>query len=1066
MNEFKELVEALLLLKESPSLENAKNAAVQLVAILNPEAGAGKFKYFMDGDHKLVSNSTLFQQDGQLLDRRATYALDLSKEANLDVKFYGLTKKSIKSISWAVGLTPNFEDEPFNGMFNVGIDIFAPPSNDRLIVALSKNHIIRTIEFYGSPTATTQKILNTWSDCKDFSRKEQFHQIMWDSLDIQAINNKFYEGISQRFTLLRQHLENRSIFDSSHAAQFANRLLGRVIFVWFLDKKNLLSPAFGYFKSEDHPGGNEFYRSKLEPLFFQVLNTPKEERSFADSITPYLNGGLFEARPGDLYRADKDLFPRDYFDDLFEFLRSYNFTTDESTSTFQQVAIDPEMLGRIFENLLAEVSSETGAQARKAKGAFYTPREIVDYMCREALRNYLRTNLGDFEHVDQRLWQLVDSTDREFHDQDQNWRRDLKPLKSKIISLLDNLRVLDPACGSGAFPIGMMQLLVKVYERIEPKYDSRKTKLAVVENNIFGADIEPMAVEISRLRTWLALVVEEGANLEEVKPLPNLDFKFVCANSLIDLDTERDLFADDDGELERKFQEIREDYFRTQNFSKKKKLREKYSALANEEADLFGETLRTSQLKSFQPFETDITAAFFDSRHMFGVDSFSIVIANPPYIGEKGNKEIFRAVKQSSLGKRFTLGKMDYFYFFFHLGLDLLEQSGVLVFITTNYYPTATSASLLRRDFMSRANLVKLLNFNELKIFKSAAGQHNMVTILQKGEYDPRLIVDTAVTHRSGDADSYTLSSIVSGKDVDTSYFQIEQSKLYSGARNDIILQANRDIDAILDKLATSPVRLRDVADVSKGIETGANEVFVLEEIPRTLFAGNKAPAYLKPFSKNSSISRYSVGKPKKWLIYIDNGFDISSEPSLSQYLLSHRETLEKRAQIVRSNKNWYELLWPRERQIFEPAPKVVTPYRSEKTNFCYLETEFWGGTDVYYLTSKTKDRDLLKVLTAYLNSSLGNSWFRNRGKVKGSSLELTGDNIELFPLPAKQIDPLRKSEIAEHVDRILVLGEQKEILGSEVFEREFLKLYEAIDELVMDAYGLTKEQKLSVVSG
>jgi type II restriction/modification system DNA methylase subunit YeeA len=229
------------------------------------------------------------------------------------------------------------------------------------------------------------------------------------------------------------------------------------------------------------------------------------------------------------------------------------------------------MLGRIFENLLAEIVEETGEQARKAKGAFYTPREIVDYMCKETLKEYLKSKMPEDEHRDQRLYQLIDAPDKDFQDQDHNWRRDWNPYKKAILEALDELKVLDPACGSGAYPIGMLQLLVRVYERLEARFDSYKTKLQIIEKNIFGVDIEPMAIEISRLRTWLSIVVDEESDSRKIKPLPNLEFKFVSANSLVDLDQsgQATLYGEDP-ELENKLRDLRDSYFNTESLNKKR----------------------------------------------------------------------------------------------------------------------------------------------------------------------------------------------------------------------------------------------------------------------------------------------------------------------------------------------------------------------------------------------------------------------------------------------------------------------------------------------------------------
>jgi len=238
-------------LEKLRTLRAAKDAVAAIVSLLIPEVNANAFRLFQDSDGKLVANSGWFQFDEEVVDRRATYTLDLPANSNLDVKVFGVNGKStMRIVSWAVGITPNFEDEPFNGRFNVGIDFIIPESRDRLIVALSKNYVIRTMELHGALTTTYQEILSAWSTIIATDNKTEFHQTLWNSVDLHPINKKFYQGISERFSLLRQHLEAHDIFDSHLAPHFANRLIGRVIFAWFLLKKGLLDESSGYFEPE------------------------------------------------------------------------------------------------------------------------------------------------------------------------------------------------------------------------------------------------------------------------------------------------------------------------------------------------------------------------------------------------------------------------------------------------------------------------------------------------------------------------------------------------------------------------------------------------------------------------------------------------------------------------------------------------------------------------------------------------------------------------------------------------------------------------------------------------
>lgn len=1052
------LQDLLVNLENQPGLELGQEVVKALVGLLVPGSDQLKFRQFTDQGGKLTSNASWFQNDAVITDRLATYILDVPPESNLDIKLYAVKDASMRTIAWSVGLTENFEDEPFNGQFNVGIDFIIPKTLDRVIVALSKNYIVRTIELKGHLTATFQEILDSWVQITDLSKKAEFHSILWNSFDLHPINKRFYEGISQRFIHLRQHLENHGIHDTHHAAQFANRLVGRVIFTWFLDKKGFLNEASRYFESADFADDTTYYRERLEPLFFEVLNTPVKERRVEDLFTPYLNGGLFESKPEDLYQLEKLTFPKNYFDDLLQFLRGYNFTTDESTSEFQQVAIDPEMLGRIFENLLAEVSEETGAQARKAKGAFYTPREVVDYMCRETLKNYLKSKIAQDENLDRRLYQLIDAPEREYHDQDHNWRRDLKPYKEEFVNALDDLKVIDPACGSGAFPIGMLQLLVKVYSRIEPRFDPQKAKLGIIDRNIYGVDIEPMAVEISRLRAWLALVVDQDPLNLDVKPLPNLDFKFVCANSLINLDASDTLSLFEDGQLEINLQSIRDEYFRTQKLSKKKELRGKYQQLVQEEMTLFGDTTRTTQLKTFQPFESDNVAAFFDPLQMFGVEAFDIVIANPPYIGEKGNKDIFRAVKNAKLGKKFSQAKMDYFYYFFHLAIDLAAQNGIICFITTNYYPKAPSARLLRQEFKNKTNVLKLINFQELKIFKSALGQHNLVTLISKSNPDPEHPVQTCVTERRGDADSATLNLILDGNDSETKYFSLKQSELYKGERLDMVISAGTALDEALDALENTGIQLNTVATVTQGLHTGADKVFVFEETPTEL-AGDAivAEQYIKPLHKVSDIYRFGVRGTGKRVLYIPSGLQLDQHPNLKSYLEKFKDKLSSRAQIVRSNQPWHQLLWPRTPELFMTKPKIVAPYSSKTNSFFYTEGELFGSGDIYYIVGRPGVS--LKSICAFLNSTVGLVWFRHRGKLKGEMIFLQGDSLGVFPIPNVNGNDPRLIHLEHTLDQLQQMSVGVENPQELHRSNEYKDLYRKLDSLVFELYGLGQEE-------
>jgi adenine-specific DNA-methyltransferase len=440
------------------------------------------------------------------------------------------------------------------------------------------------------------------------------------------------------------------------------------------------------------------------------------------------------------------------------------------------------------------------------------------------------------------------------------------------------------------------------------------------------------------------------------------------------------------------------------------------------------------------------------------------VIANPPYIGESSNKAIFRQVKNSSLGKRFAQGKMDYFYYFFHLAIDLASDTGVISFITTNYFPTATSAILLRQEFRSKTNVLKLVNFNELKIFKSAVGQHNLITLLAKGTPDPDRLVQTCVTDRKGDADSAVLNQILDWVDPETSYFEIPQRDLYKGERFDIVLKGSRDLDKVLDKIAQNGVALKSITSVTQGIQTGANDVFVFESTPPELSGDSDLiQNFIKPLYKNSDIVRYGSKASNKKLLYIPNGLKLEQHPNLLRYLEPHKKQLASRAQIVRSHQPWHQLLWPRDPETFVDGPKIVAPYRSKANAFFYTENEFYGSTDTYFVLGH--DSLSLKSVLACLNSSVGLVWFKNMGKVKGEVLDLTGDNLDLFPIPVNSFTPLVSEKLENLVDEIQLLVANSLHLETKIQSIEYQEIYSQIDQIVLDCYGLDSSEKETLLS-
>lgn len=1072
------LGEALGALAENRDLEGGIAVAQQVLSLLG-DFGQPRVDEIIDDHRFKLQNSERhdpwFHPHPWMRGERSAFELLDSDLKPVQAKFYWLQKKTRQQIAGSVHFSPNWEDHDYTrtSAFKVGIDFFLTPSGESLLVVLSNRGNLRVVELHERLSATQRIIFSRWVELRDTSTAEQIHGGLWDSFKIQSVNETFYEGVSDSFNDLLQHLI-RLGRDREEAKLFASRLLGRIIFIWFLRKMGIVDQQAGYFEPQGQDA-TTYYRNKLERLFFETLNRPVGDRNplkvdsgdiHLDLTTPYLNGGLFAPQDGDWFLDENLTFPIGYFERLFAHFEKFNFTTDESSPEYEQVAIDPEMLGRVFESLLASQLSESGDSARRAKGAYYTPREIVAYMARESLREYLLKATQGHPKAISAVTKLLDTTDQDWAIAKSNSLRDIPAdLRPLLLEALDTLQAIDPACGSGAFPMGLLQLLYKTYARLDPRFDPYKTKLQIIQNNIFGVDIEPMAVEISRLRAWLSLVVEE--NSTSVEPLPNLDFKFICANSLVPLhEGMQSLFSD--GSLLERLETLRLEYFSARTPEEKIGLQSKFLALGEDGSEAHLDDERTQQLRSFNPFNDKVPASFFDAESMFGVvDGFDIVLGNPPYIGLKGHKQTFDVIRDTSLGRRFYTGKMDYFYFFFHLGLDLLKDGGTLAYITTNYFITATFGKKLIEDIRLRSSVLEMINFNEMRIFESAAGQHNMVTILRRG-YRPEVEARTtmATNKLAGSADKSTLVRILNREDPSAVYASVSQKDLYQGNKILMSRSGSGTLEHILDLMADSPETLDKVANVRQGIISGADKVssghvmkygapegqvgegiFVLtsEEV-EALHLDEHELKIVRPHFKNSDIYRYGAKlSPDEFIIFADKNLaSLESRPQIMAHLNKYRTIID--ATSVNSP------YLHRPRAVTYEGEKIMVSKRAPENRFGYSLGPWYGSSDINFIESKVQYLSN-KMLLGILNSSFYFAWFYTRGKKKGELLELFQVPLAEAPIPA--YSDLKNSLFLE-LERLvteLVESNRGEYAGPNV------QIDHEIDVLVGQLFGVSPEE-------
>lgn len=1047
---------------EIKSFESCQLIAERLVALL-------KIPDEINRTELLISDKVLQKRDNdawthkapKYSDRKAYYQLASKNQRNIDFKLFWAKKTNRRTISNLVHrVTSNYEDdELLYADENLGIDFIVPDKADRLIIALSSNYKIRTLELHKALTNTQKQIFEKWYNSPEDTNKKTLHQILWDSFDIHPLNKEFYRNIAELFTREVQHLVTNKILDEYTAKQFTTRLIGRIIFCWFLRKKNIIAEEFNYFEAKSLTA-TEFYHKKLEILFFDVLNTPQNERNNLDRKTPFLNGGLFEPRKHDYYREKKVSFPDDYFIDFFyDFLDKYNFTTDESSSDFQQVAIDPEMLGRIFENLLAEQSNETGEQARKAKGAFYTPREIVDYMCRESLRLYLAEKLGEDNRKEKILNLLLDKKEHEFDYK--NDRAELNPYKARLIEALDNLKIIDPACGSGAFPMGILQILVSTYARLDGRLDSYKTKKGIVSENIYGVDIEPTAIEISRLRVWLSLVVDielkNSADNSGIEPLPNLDFKFICANSLILLKKNSQLSLFDDAEFEKSLKSLQEQYF-TSKPSEKKKLQGEFQKLLGKNIfnnNRTGISERQQQLESYQPFDSESVCGFFDTHFMFTLDGFDIVIGNPPYIKEYTYKEAFKELKKDS----YYQGKMDLWYLFACRFLDLLKANGHQCFIATNNWVTNNGASKLRNKIVSDAKIIEFIDFNNYKIFESADIQ-TMVYLLKKDSSDDKYKVDVKrVTNASFKSDDLDLFLQACNFDLGEYYhFNFNRlthfDKIFNFSGNNILevlekitLKANFNLSK--DEVAQGIVPPQDFLNKKNQKILGdsfsvGDGIFILSQQEKDNLKLTKTEyEIIRPYFTTKELNRYSAIKQNQyWIIYTGSSANkiINNYPNIKNHL-------DKFAEIITSDNAPYGLHRARNEDFFKGEKIISLRKCPKRPTFTY--TNFDAYVAQTFFVIKT-NRINLQYLTAILNSKVIQFWLRHKGKMQGNNYQIDKEPLINIPI-IKCGSSLIADQVIDKVSTIISKSSSDPVFNIEKIEKQ-------IDEIIYSLYGLSQK--------
>lgn len=887
--------------------------------------------------------------------------------------------------------------------------------------------------------------------------------------------------IIKNFNWLEEDKSNQfaSTFESDGKAtrDYIKKMFGRIVFLYFLQRKGWLydnnhvsDPLYMHNLFNNAAEYQEtFLDDVLETLFFFVLNTDgiEERRREAEAsgrdITilpgwqyiPYLNGGLFSQDDIDPKVCH---FPASYFRELFSFLDSFNFTIDENDSEDAEIGIDPEMLGRIFENLLED---------NKDKGAYYTPKPIVDYMCQEAIIAYLQDERYSKEG-NELIRQYVVTQNIDLLNEAQ---------RNKIEERLLSVKICDPAIGSGAFPMGIVNILSKLFIslRTYSTIDQAKMKRYIMQNSIYGVDIEQGAVDIARLRFWLAMVVDE----DKPMPLPNLHFKIMQGNSLLESYNHRDLSHicggyESTGQSKIDFTNIRSiiredlrNYYNASNHTNRDQLLDNIKDLVI--SQIFEETQDPYFLKEIK--DVSANTRFF-LWHTWFIDvfengGFDIVIGNPPYIKEgRGSHEIFESVKDSP----YYQGKMDIWYMFACRGIDMLKPGGNLCFIATNNWTTNDGAKKLRAKIIRDTKILQLCDFRDYMVFESASIQ-TMIMLFKKVDNKTRptkykFDYRQFVAPGSG---VEGLSNMLSKRNFDKAEYLtpifdnialLGKTFNFSNAVSSAILSKIKEYGTFhLDdfgkfkEISSGVDVLQDY--VNKKAEEKLNHthfigegIFVVDENKRKEIAIlPKEINILKPYYTTEQLTRYcNITSNREWLIYCgaDMNDVIESYPNIKRHL-------DQFVDVMTSVNKPYGLHRTRKQESFE-GPKILSLRKCiERPSFSYVETDSFVSRAFMVINS---NRINLKYLTGLLNSKVVVFWLRHMGKMQGLNFQI--DKGPLQDIPIVVSEQKIQDKIIKLVDDIIALIRKD-------CSSETLDLENQIDHIVYHLYKLEYDEVLII---
>jgi len=935
---------------------------------------------------------------------------------------------------------------------------------------------------------------------------------------VETLTKEFYAELSNWYFWALQNVDFPN--DEKQDKEIVNataviRLITRLMFVWFLKQKKLIKDELFDLQELDDvlnyndKTGSTFYKAILQNLFFATLNTEMgEKRKFVHrqsgiqgfyryerffkskerfleltKDTPFLNGGLFENLDKNVgeeneiridcfsNRIDKEQLLKVpdflFFGDekqvdlnkiydtkgktykvrgLIDILKTYHFTIEENTPTDIEVALDPELLGKVFENLLASFNPETQTTARKQTGSFYTPREIVDYMVQESLTAYLQT-ITNYELRIKSDGDIVIADGTPLTDE----------MKSVIINALNVAKILDPACGSGAFPMGILQKMVAMLQKLDPQNKLWKQrqldiaekiedvqareaaienieeafeentldygrKLFLIENCIFGIDIQPIAVQISKLRFFISLICEQTPKPEKpnlgIRPLPNLETKFVAANTLIGLDkpAQTNMFRTQEIiNKENDLKDVRHKHFSARTPETKVKYREKDRQLRYEIAEILttlGYAEDTAQkLALWNPYDQNASSAFFDAEWMFGVnEGFDVVIGNPPYV----NVENLETNMKNYLFKNYDTckGRTDIYIAFLEKSLNLIKENGIYLFIIPYAFTNQNYGSLMRKLLVDKYFVKEILDTSEYYVFENAVVKNIILSIIKTVNHE-NTTIKIAKSDQDFQQNDFQISTLNQNTFLDLKDYRFETKDI----SNSLLLK---------NRILKNTIRLDEICLIAYGARLNHKT----EKIGKENYIFSEFKESYKPFTEGKNIDRFSFSQ-YGWLNYQPEEHYNSMFPELFENeKIMFINVVKDKLRFAFDDQNYYNshtvincVKW----NLLQNAN-----HSTAKRNLSKIKIN--NGNDFDY-----------KFLLGVLNSRLINWYFVN---FLSESLHFYPDDAKELPIPIAE--KTEQQPIINLVNQILSAKQENPAADTAALERK-------IDRLVYGLYGLTE---------